>query len=466
MVAIRHTRIAPAGMPFAPGTWIDVSRNIVGNDLTELVAYLNGKTYSESLQMLAGHLDTTAASAKFSSSWIQERNPLRTDLLPIPLVSSHLYQNEYGDPIMISKGDICQNGEMAILYFTIWRNKRTGEMVVLEAFPEHPLPMYNSDFLSKYLDTPVYIVTDETTARACLSSRFISSAVPGGIANIPFADLRLLKGRIVGVQMVEQSFPYIQRIVHALKAAGVQEVRFRLDESQTEMSVDEAERLAARKEVNQLPLINGERSSVSLKAVNALTLRDMPLKPRGHVLEPIILTQGLVMLCAHRGVGKSHVALGMAVACATGSTFLAYGAPKPVRVLFVDGEMAVTELQARIKVMPNSSDAALGENLHIITPDLVDGVMPDIATEEGQKALEPLIDKCSLLVLDNLATLCRSGNQNTGEGWNSIQRWLLELRRRGKSVLIVHHTGKDGKQRGTSQREDALDVAMILRRPV
>jgi putative DNA primase/helicase len=39
------------------------------------------------------------------------------------------------------------------------------------------------------------------------------------------------------------------------------------------------------------------------------------------------------------------------------------------------------------------------------------------------------------------------------------------LRRRGISVLIIHHAGKDGQQRGTSRREDVLDTSISLRRP-
>jgi putative DNA primase/helicase len=46
-----------------------------------------------------------------------------------------------------------------------------------------------------------------------------------------------------------------------------------------------------------------------------------------------------------------------------------------------------------------------------------------------------------------------------------MQGWLLDLRRRGISVLIVHHAGKAGKQRGTSKREDVLDSVVALRRP-
>src|SRR6516225_4844893 len=46
-----------------------------------------------------------------------------------------------------------------------------------------------------------------------------------------------------------------------------------------------------------------------------------------------------------------------------------------------------------------------------------------------------------------------------------MQNWLLKLRRRGVSVLLVHHAGTNGRQRGTSRREDALDTVVALRRP-
>ncbi len=46
-----------------------------------------------------------------------------------------------------------------------------------------------------------------------------------------------------------------------------------------------------------------------------------------------------------------------------------------------------------------------------------------------------------------------------------MQEWLLSLRRRGFSVLLVHHAGKGGNQRGTSKREDCLDTVICLKRP-
>lgn len=46
-----------------------------------------------------------------------------------------------------------------------------------------------------------------------------------------------------------------------------------------------------------------------------------------------------------------------------------------------------------------------------------------------------------------------------------MQNWLLKLRRQGIAVLLVHHAGTNGRRRGTSRREDALDMVFALRRP-
>ena len=55
--------------------------------------------------------------------------------------------------------------------------------------------------------------------------------------------------------------------------------------------------------------------------------------------------------------------------------------------------------------------------------------------------------------------------ESDSDAWSPIQQWLLRLRRRGISVLIVHHAGKGGEQRGTSRREDVLDTSISLRAP-
>jgi putative DNA primase/helicase len=103
--------------------------------------------------------------------------------------------------------------------------------------------------------------------------------------------------------------------------------------------------------------------------------------------------------------------------------------------------------------------------LNILTADLLEFGIGNLAEPSVQQELEPLLAGVELLVLDNLSSLTAVIRDNDAESWNPIQAWLLRLRRRGTSVLIVHHAGKGGEQRGTSRREDVLDTSISLRRP-
>jgi putative DNA primase/helicase len=88
-----------------------------------------------------------------------------------------------------------------------------------------------------------------------------------------------------------------------------------------------------------------------------------------------------------------------------------------------------------------------------------------IGTEMGQRALNPLLSDVDLVIFDNLSTLSTNGSESASDAWAPMQNWLLKLRRQGIAVLLVHHAGTNGRQRGTSQREDALDTVIALRRP-
>ena len=79
--------------------------------------------------------------------------------------------------------------------------------------------------------------------------------------------------------------------------------------------------------------------------------------------------------------------------------------------------------------------------------------------------MEPLLHDVDLLILDNLSTLCTTGSEIASDAWVPVQNWLLQLRRQGIAVLLIHHAGTNGRQRGTSRREDALDTVIALRRP-
>ena len=205
----------------------------------------------------------------------------------------------------------------------------------------------------------------------------------------------------------------------------------------------------------------------SLVSLDMGEFLSMPIPERGFLLSPVLPVQGIGIMYAPRGVGKTFAALSVAVAVASGGAVFNWRAPMPKKTLYVDGEMPATSMQSRLTALVSGMSVpplAL-KNLALITPDLQPCPMPDLSTMSGQMMLEPFLKGVDMLVLDNIATLCRTGKENESQSWQTMQAWLLELRRRGITVLLIHHAGKSGDQRGTSAREDIMDTVISLRRP-
>jgi putative DNA primase/helicase len=200
-------------------------------------------------------------------------------------------------------------------------------------------------------------------------------------------------------------------------------------------------------------------------AVTAGELLAHDFPPRENLLAPWLPRQGLGMIFAPRGIGKTHFSLGVAVAVASGGTFLNWQAPRPAGVLFLDGEMPGVVLQERLAAIVASTGRELAAPLRFVTPDLQAHGTPNLADPLDQERLEPLLDGVALVIVDNIATCCHGGRENETEGWLPVQGWALRQRAAGRSVLFVHHAGKSGNQRGASSREDVLDTVVSLKRP-
>ena len=205
----------------------------------------------------------------------------------------------------------------------------------------------------------------------------------------------------------------------------------------------------------------------SLVSLDMGEFLSMSIPERGYLLSPILPVQGIGILYAPRGIGKTFAALSVAVAVASGGAVFNWRAPMPKRTLYVDGEMPATAMQHRLAALVSGMSVPPHtlKNMALITPDLQPCPMPDLSTAQGQVMLEPFLKGVDMVVLDNIATLCRTGKENEAQSWQTMQAWLLELRCRGMAVLLIHHAGKSGDQRGTSAREDIMDTVISLRRP-
>ena len=204
-----------------------------------------------------------------------------------------------------------------------------------------------------------------------------------------------------------------------------------------------------------------------LTVVDATKFIHVEIPEKKILLAPFITEKSAGMVHAWRGVGKTHLLLGMAAAQASGGKFLKWSAPEPSTVLYVDGEMIDSDMQKALREsfnlegIPPIADG----RFNVISADLQERGIYSLSTKEGQQLVEDRMGDAQTIYFDNISTLFRGGDERTGEDWEAAQDWLLSLRRKGTATVLAHHDGKGLTQRGTSQREDILNWVIQMQHP-
>jgi KaiC/GvpD/RAD55 family RecA-like ATPase len=185
------------------------------------------------------------------------------------------------------------------------------------------------------------------------------------------------------------------------------------------------------------------------------------------ILGRLLREGSLAMIHGRAGSGKTFLMLSMAIAAAYGVPFLGWPVQDPTPVLYVDGEMTVTDVQQRLKQLVAWVLETIDhpwKPLHVITPDLQPHGIAKIDTVDGRAAVIEAVARTGarLVFLDNLSCLTNPEDDNASSSWSQVQELLLTLRRRHCAVVVGHHSGKNGEQRGTSRRADILDLVLKM----
>jgi hypothetical protein len=222
---------------------------------------------------------------------------------------------------------------------------------------------------------------------------------------------------------------------------------------------------------NESPL-NGEgriqeKPRPCLEPIELSAFLDLKLPPRDSVVGGLLHSGSLGLLHSKAGVGKTWLLLALGLATSRGMNVLELEVREARPVLYVDGEMVVADMQRRLAALVKPIDEVIDhvwQPFHLITPDLQEGGVPKIDTADGQAEILRLVEelKPALVILDNLSCLTNPEDDNSASSWSMVQELLLALRRRGIAVLVGHHSGKSGEQRGTSRRADILDIVLKL----
>lgn len=137
--------------------------------------------------------------------------------------------------------------------------------------------------------------------------------------------------------------------------------------------------------------------------------------------------------------------------------------PDHVPVLYIDGEMALDLTQYR----SNGLQLALGNvnYLHHEHQFNTHGACLNIGEHEDRQRISSLLQQggYKVLILDNLSSLASGIDENKGTDYEPLSHWLLDLRRRKITVIVIHHAGRSGLMRGHTKREDACSWIIELR---
>ena len=202
--------------------------------------------------------------------------------------------------------------------------------------------------------------------------------------------------------------------------------------------------------------------SVLLKTYTSEELLTVELKEPKLLLAPWLPEAGLVMIHAATGIGKTLFALSSAIAIASGTKFLSFSAQKAHPVLYLDGEMPAYLMQQRVADAIRWVGNPEKNFLRFYSWAFEDNPAPDLSTLEGQARVDAVIGDAKVIFVDNLSAFCRTGKDNEAESWRRMDDWLLSHRWAGRAVVLIHHDGKSGHQRGTSKKEDKLDTIIQL----
>jgi hypothetical protein len=180
------------------------------------------------------------------------------------------------------------------------------------------------------------------------------------------------------------------------------------------------------------------------------------------LVEPIIPAGRMVSIVAPAKLGKSLLALELAACAATGRAVLHRPAGDPLRVVYLDYEMAEADLFERLSAMGFGPDDDLSGLAYYSLPALA----PLDTPAGGRQLLDIALEhQAEVVVVDTLQRAV-AGEENAADTIRGFWRHTgAPLKREGVAVARLDHLGKDTAKgaRGTSAKADDVDVEWTAR---
>ena len=183
--------------------------------------------------------------------------------------------------------------------------------------------------------------------------------------------------------------------------------------------------------------------------------REKPIE----MIEGILPVESIMGIVSNPGVGKTILAMNLAIHLSAGKPWFGHDIVKPRRVLYLLAEGGFWSLKSRLRMMSEYEILPPKESFFPIP------VRPyDLLNDDDLLLFSSLINECDpdVIVLDTFIK-CHTADEND----NGAMQRVLDIVRstitgNGRSAIICHHLSKSGQSRGATSIEGELDTLIKL----
>lgn len=470
-VALDYVFHPQSGLSLHPGMWTD-ERGCFGGDLIELYAYVHGVGYEKASSSVfgayrGGHEDGQSQIKK-PPRWRQDIHPMHDQSAewPVPGIPHPsdvcIFKNGAGQAIAVLHRIKTISGGFSYIYYTLWRRNGSYRPHWAAIFPSEAFFLH-ADIMGQALNSPVHVLLDPFVAMSSGGATAISTALPAGPSSIPDADLSLLHGRDIRIDLDPAGVEEIRKVDRALKTAGVTSAAYSLPSQRKRfLNIDEATNQAEKDGF----VIKGRKEDDGRSMPDAVVIAE-PGRPipgsevqRDMLLHPFLKEAYLVWLYAPEKIGKSWLASGIAQTVATGLGMIGkWTSSKRAGVLLVDGEMLADELDETIRLVSAGLDPAHSTpKFEVLCAKSQPSGLIDIEDEAWQHQIEKRLVGKKLLILDNLQSLMANG----GARLDPVQAWFRRITQKGIAIFVLDHSNAEGELQGSIAKRRIANVVISM----
>ena len=176
------------------------------------------------------------------------------------------------------------------------------------------------------------------------------------------------------------------------------------------------------------------------------------------LIDGLIHFPSTTLLYGRSGSMKSLLCLYLAGCIATGKHVFNQYPTTQANVFYLDGELSAASINTRARML-GLSDIPKSQLSYYQTADKENFTLSD---SETRNTLISFLKEnhYTVLIIDNVRVCFDLLNENAAESWQDINSFLKRLRTNGITVILVHHSGKNGDFSGSSNATTVVDYVV------